>query len=70
MADHFYAKTKATADVHDDNLITVGTSSAGASTIEVRIPDGVTGLTRLDVINALRHIADYVAAAPSIAILK
>lgn len=69
MADHFYAKLRDDASNRNDSKITVGASTAGANYIEVRIPDGVTGLRRNDVFEILEHIADYIVAGPSVAVL-
>lgn len=69
MADHFYGKLRDDASNRNNYKIVVGASTAGASYIEVRIPDGVTGLRRNDVYEILEHIADFIVAEPTIAVL-
>lgn len=70
MADHFYGKLGGKADNMSDSTVIVGTSTAGSTYIEVRVPDGIATLRRRDVGAILRHIARYIESVPSVAILK
>ena len=56
MADHFYAINKGQG--LDPSVIVTGAASSAASHIELRTLDG-SGLTRMDVINGLQTLLQY-----------
>jgi hypothetical protein len=57
MADHFYGVTVPGGPQGIGN-VTKGTSTNSAN-VELRVHDGVTGLTKVEVLAALEAIADY-----------
>ena len=61
MADHFYSIAVGEASTRDVSKLTVGTATAGGSTIELRITDGA--LTRRQAYLICEFLADVFAAS-------
>ena len=55
MSDHFIS-SKGQFGLRDNSTLHVATSSTSADTLEIRITDGVTGMTRQRIIEFLRQI--------------
>lgn len=61
MADHFYSVAVGEASTRDVSKITIGTATAGGSTIELRITDG--SLTRRQAYLITELLADLFSSA-------
>lgn len=63
MADHFYSISVGEAGTRDVSKITIGTSTAGGSVIELRITDAT--MLRRDAYRVCELLADLFSSASS-----
>jgi len=62
MSDHFIALNRGVEGFKQNDFITGTASTAGTNTMEFRVADGA-GLTKKDVINALKAIEHFFSNA-------
>lgn len=64
MADHFYSQAVGDIGNRDPAKLTIGTSTAGGSVIEIRITDA--SVTRKQAYDFLEFVSDEIAANISV----